>query len=94
MQIVVIWKNWPLKVFIRVYRLRIQSFTLLFSTQLCELLPLSSSFWFNRPPPFYVYEEVYSIHMYTYTVCKGGYGVLDTQTDKHPPQSLFTCEFF
>ncbi len=40
------------KVFIRVYRLKIQRVMLVFSTQLCELLPLSSSLWFNSPPPF------------------------------------------
>jgi hypothetical protein len=33
-------KNYLVKVFIRVYRLEIQSFMLAFSTQLCELLPL------------------------------------------------------
>jgi len=41
------------QVFIRVYRLEIhtQSIMLLFSTQLCELLPLYLSLWFNSPPP-------------------------------------------
>ncbi len=35
------------QVFIRVYRLEIQSVMLVFSTQLCELLPLYLSLWFN-----------------------------------------------
>ncbi len=35
------------QVFIRVYRLEIPSGMLIFSTQLCELLPLSPSLWFN-----------------------------------------------
>jgi hypothetical protein len=37
-------------VYIRVYRLAIQSAILVFSTQLCDLLPLSPSLWFNSPP--------------------------------------------
>jgi hypothetical protein len=45
-----------------------------FSTHLCELLPLSPSLWFNSPTPPSLSEQVYCI---TYTVCKGGgYGVL------------------
>jgi hypothetical protein len=39
------------QVFIRVYRLEIQSVVLVFSTQLCELLLLSPSLWFNSPSP-------------------------------------------
>ncbi len=35
------------QVFIRVYRLEIQSVMLIFSIQLCKLLPLYSSLWFN-----------------------------------------------
>jgi hypothetical protein len=38
------------QVFTRIYRLEIQSVMLVFSTQLCELLPLSLSLWFNLPP--------------------------------------------
>jgi hypothetical protein len=38
------------QVFIRVYRLEIQSVMLVFSTQLCELLPLYPSLWFIPPP--------------------------------------------
>jgi hypothetical protein len=37
--------------FIRVYKLEIQSVILVFSTKLCELLPLKPSLWFNSPPP-------------------------------------------
>ncbi len=49
-------KNWPItgplrQVFIRVYRLEIQSVMLVFSTHLCELLALQPSLWFNSPPP-------------------------------------------
>jgi hypothetical protein len=43
-----------LLVFDRVYRLEIQSVRLVFSTQLCELLSLYPSLWFNSslsPPP-------------------------------------------
>ncbi len=44
-------RNGPFwQVFIRVYRLEIQSVMLVFSTQLCELLPISNSLWFNSPP--------------------------------------------
>jgi hypothetical protein len=39
------------QVFIKVYRLEIYSVMLVFSTQLCELLPLSPSLWFNSLPP-------------------------------------------
>jgi len=41
------------QLFIRVYRLDIHSVKLIFSTQLCELLPLQPSLWFNstQPPP-------------------------------------------
>jgi hypothetical protein len=39
------------QVFSKVYRLEVQSVILVFSTQLCELLPLSPSLWFKSPPP-------------------------------------------
>ncbi len=38
------------QVFIRVYRLEIQSVMLVFSTLFWELLPLEPSLWFNSPP--------------------------------------------
>jgi hypothetical protein len=38
------------EVFTRVYRLEIQSVMLVFSTRLCELLPLSPSLWSNSLP--------------------------------------------
>ncbi len=44
---------------------------LVFSTQLCELLPLQPSLWFNPP-----LSCVNKYTVYTYTVCKGGYWVL------------------
>jgi hypothetical protein len=40
------------EVFIKVYRVVIHSVMLVFSTQLCELLPLDPSHWFTSPPPF------------------------------------------
>jgi hypothetical protein len=40
------------QVFIRVYRLEIQTVMLVFLTQLFEPLPVSPSLWFNSPPPF------------------------------------------
>jgi hypothetical protein len=61
-----------LLVFNGIHRLETQSVMLAFSTQLCELVPLSPSPWFNPPPPFPCVNNVYM-----YTVCKGGYGVLD-----------------
>ncbi len=54
--------------FNRVYRLEIQSVMLVFSTQLCKLLPLSPFLWFNSPSPPCVNKYT----VYTYTVCKGG----------------------
>jgi hypothetical protein len=61
------------QVFVRVYRLGIQSVVLVFSTQLWELLPLSPSPWFNSLP-------LPCVHKYTrihvYSVCGGTYGVL------------------
>jgi hypothetical protein len=51
----------------------IQSFIMVFSTQLCKLLHLSPSLWFNSPLPC-----VNKYTVYTYAVCKEGgrYGVL------------------
>ncbi len=48
-------KKWPVKgalpqVFIRVYRLQIQSVMVVFSIQSFELLPLSLPLWFNSSP--------------------------------------------
>jgi hypothetical protein len=56
------------QMFIRVCRLEIQSVMLVFSTQLCELLPL----WVNSPP-----LSVWISILYTHIQCvRGGYGVL------------------
>ncbi len=59
--------KWTLRpVFIRVYRMEIQSVMLVFSTQLCELLPHLSLF------------PVWISILYTRIQCvRGGYGVLD-----------------
>jgi hypothetical protein len=50
---------------------------MVFSTQLCELLLLWPSLWFNSPPS--PLPRVNKNTAYTYTVCKGGggYEVLD-----------------
>jgi hypothetical protein len=69
----------------------LQSVMLIFMTQLCELLPLSLSLWFNPPP----LPCVNKYTVYTYTVCKGdGVWVSWPQTDKHLPQSPFIGQFF
>jgi hypothetical protein len=61
-------------VYIWVYRLEKQSVMLVFSTQLCKLLPLSPSLWFNLPPSP-VWKSILCTRI---QVCKsgGGYGVL------------------
>jgi hypothetical protein len=41
---------WGGQVLIRVHKLEKHSIMLIFSTQLCELLPLFPSLWFNSPP--------------------------------------------
>ncbi len=85
------------QVFNKVYRLEIQSVMLVFSTQVCELLPLFPSHWFTSsphpPPP----PGVNKYSVYTYSVCKGGggYGVLGLrQINTCMPQSSFTSNFF
>ncbi len=71
-------KNWPVTelcgrcvMCIWVYRLEIQWVTLVFSTQLCDLLPLSPSLWFNSPR----LSSVNKYTVYKSTVCKGGGGM-------------------
>ncbi len=61
---------------------------LVFSTQLCELLPLYP-LWFNFLPCVNKYT------VYAKTVCWGGgrVGGYGPQTDKHLPQSPFTDQF-
>jgi hypothetical protein len=46
------WKGTLRHVFIRILvtGYTVQSVTFVFSAQLCELLPLSPSLWFNSPP--------------------------------------------
>ena len=61
------WKGTLRQVLSRIYRLEVM---LVFSTKLCELLPLTPSLWFNSPPAPPPPVPV---------VCKGGgggYGVL------------------
>ncbi len=57
------------KMFIRVYRLEVQSVMLVFSNQLCELLPYNLLSGSIIPPPL---PCVNKFTVYTYTVCKGG----------------------
>jgi len=67
---------------------------LVFSTQLCELLPLSPSLWLISPP-LSLCECVNKYTVYMDEVCKGGGEVwgCGPQTDKHLPQSPFTGQF-
>jgi hypothetical protein len=60
------------QVFIRVYRMEVEPVMLLFSTQLCELLSVST-----LPSPFFPCVNKYTT--YTYTVFRGGggYEILD-----------------
>ncbi len=52
------------QVFIRVHRLVMQLVILVFSTQLCELIPLLPSLWLASPSPS-LCGKVYSIHVYS-----------------------------
>jgi hypothetical protein len=72
------------QVFIRVYRLEMQSDII--STQLCDLLPLSGSISSVPSPPFPVVNKC---------VCVGGGGVWGSgpQTDEHLPLSPFTGQY-
>jgi hypothetical protein len=64
------------QVSISVYRLEIPSFMLVFSSQLCELLSLCPSLWFNSLPSPSPLPSVIKYTVCTYAVCKGGgYGV-------------------
>ncbi len=81
-------KGTLMKVVITVYRLEIQSVMLIWSTQLCELLPLFPSLWFNSlPSPFPVGVGI-SI-LYTRIQCVRGGGVWFSGTDIHPLQVNF-----
>ncbi len=72
-------KNGPVKgfapVLIRVCRREIQSVMLVFFTQLCKLLPLKPSLWFNSlpPPPSLCQSTVH-----TYSVQLGGDGGVES----------------
>jgi hypothetical protein len=75
-------------VFIRVYRLEIQSVMLVFSAQLCELLP-PNLLWFN-PTPFPVSKN--SI----YKQCVARWGVLSPVEDHilQELNTLYLSKFF
>jgi hypothetical protein len=60
-----------LLVFNKVYRLEIQSVMLVFSTQVCELLPLEPSLLSDSPPPLPKVKI-----QYKQTVCGWGGGGL------------------
>ncbi len=80
------------QVFIRVYRLEIQSVMLVFfDPALWTVAPLTFSL-VQLPPLLCVNKYT----VYTYTVCKGGGGSGGSgpQTNKHLPQSPFTGPFF
>ncbi len=77
---ILICKGTLRQVFIRVFRLEIQSAMLVYSTQLCELLPLQPSLWFNSPPfPVWI-SILYTIHVYS--VGGGGWPVLGLRQRK------------
>ncbi len=87
------------QVFIKVYRLEKQSFMLVFSTQLCELLPFSLSLLFNPLPVpsvnnYSVYCSVYTYLHIRFMQCARGDLSSGLQTYKHLPQSPFTGKFF
>ncbi len=66
---------------------------MVFSTQLCELLP--SNLLSGSTPPPHPLPFVYKYTVYTYTECKvGGVRGSGPQTDKHLPQSPFTGQYF
>jgi hypothetical protein len=59
------------QVFIRVYRLEIQSIMLVFSTQLCELLPLYPSLWFTSPLPcVHILQEFNTLYLTRFRIYK------------------------
>ena len=92
------YKKMPCKgtlrqVSIRVYRLESGDTVsnLLFSTHFVNCCLLSGQLSLPTPLPC---VNKYTVYNYTYTVCEGrGYGGSWPQTDKHLPQSLFTCQF-
>jgi hypothetical protein len=78
-------------VFIRVYRLEIQSVMLVLST-LCTVAPLTFALVQLSPTPFPVRISL----LYTGIQCvmaRGG-EVSGSQTDKHLPQNPYTSQFF
>ncbi len=75
--------NWPVKFIEFIDCVRVHSVMSVFSTHLCDLLPLSPSLWFNSPafplhlPPSSLCVHVqYSTCTVHVTVCVGGYVVL------------------
>jgi hypothetical protein len=64
---------------------------LVFLTQLCELLLLSHSLWFNSPPTPVPCVNKYTEYMYT--VCKGGGMGFRALDDKNLLQSPVTGHF-
>jgi hypothetical protein len=87
-----IYKGTLRHVFIRVYRVEIQTVMLVFSAQLCKLVAHLPFSLVQIPPPFPVWISIqYTRIQYVRggVVCGSG-----SQTDKHPPQSPFTGKFF
>ncbi len=82
------WGIFLWQVFIRVYRLEIQSVMLVFSTQFCELLPLSPSLWFNSTSlPSSLCEKIYCVNIYC-IVCKGGGGMRFWASNRQKPAAM------
>ncbi len=86
-------KNWHVKEFIRVYRLKIQSVMLVFRPSFVNCCPFN--LLYGSTLPLHPLPCVSKYTVYTYSVCKGG-GVRGSgpQTDKHLLQSPFTGQIF
>jgi hypothetical protein len=79
------------QVFIRVYSLEIQAVMLVFSTQLCELLPLSGS---TLPPTPLPCVSKYTVFTYTVQcVWGGGVGFWAPRQINTCPKVPFTSQF-
>jgi hypothetical protein len=64
---------------------------LVFTTQLCEILPFSPSLWFHPTPPPLPCVNKYNL--YTYTVCKGVLGLRQINNSRKVfYMSIFLCD--
>ena len=87
-QNIVIKKNWPVHQSLKTGEWRYSQSCWHFDPAVWTVAPLTLS----RVQPFPPHP--FPVWIYTYTVCKGG-GVWGSgpQTDKHLPQSPFTCRY-